>query len=345
MRTDQVFTNPIIKACVQVIKNTACENEFGPRERDAATHCRLCSVAAGFRFRGPRYAGIVAAGEFLRNMKPAAAFSIGLWTGAAVIAAVGLFYVQNSDRARGSASSSADSRLAAETEQIRLLEQENARLNAEVQRLKETASTLKSNLAQRAVEEPHRRLPFVRRPAASENPSPEPGTDNWIAQAVAGADAGALPELERLAERNDRRALEAVALLADQDQAAALTRVWRSGSLTPLRLVDATRYLAATMEVNPDAGQLLRALAADPNADPRLLEAAVDGLANPNFPVSFLRDVAVSPPPHFKPDYTERMRMLEALRSSVTNEDVRAYIDQAKGELQTRWSESNPAAP
>jgi len=95
-------------------------------------------------------------------MKPAAAFSIGLWTGAAVIAAIGLFYVQGSQRARSGTTSAADSELAATAEEIRSLEQENARLNAEVQRLKETASALKSNLAEIVTLENTRRIPFAR---------------------------------------------------------------------------------------------------------------------------------------------------------------------------------------
>jgi len=159
------------------------------------------------------------------------------------------------------------------------------------------------------------------------------------------ADVTALPQLEKLALRNNRRALEAVALLADRDQAATLTRVWRSGSLTMPRLVDATRFLAATMEINPDAEQLLRGLAADPNADARVLYAAVDGLANPNFPVSFEHDAAVPGPPHFKPDFAARIRMLENLRPSFTDADLRGYVDQVRAELQTRGAESNTAAP
>jgi hypothetical protein len=267
-------------------------------------------------------------------MKPAAAFSIGLWTGAAVIAAVGLFYVQGSERARSGATSVANSELAAKTEEIRLLGQENARLNAEVQRLKETASTLKSNLAERAMRDSIRRIPFVRSPIPTETAPADSPPDNWIEQAVAGADVTALPQLEKLAMKGDRRALEAVALLADRDQAATLTRVWRSGSLTLPNLTDATRYLAATMEVNPDAEQLLRGLAADPNADARVLYAAVDGLANPGFPVSLGHDMAVPAPPHFKPDFAGRIRVLEVLRLSFTNEDLRAYVDQLKSQLQ-----------
>jgi hypothetical protein len=273
-------------------------------------------------------------------MKAAAAFSIGLWTGAAVLAAVGLFYMQSSGRARSDAASAADSKLVAEAEQIRSLEQENARLNAEVERFRETAAVLKSNLAVQTVVELHRRVPFRRPPEETDAVS-----DNWVEQAVAGGDAAVLPELEKLALKNNRRAIEAVALLADQDQAATLTRVWRSGLLTLPRLVEATRYLAATMEVNPDAEQLLRGLAADTNADPRVLSAAVDGLANPSFPVSFEGEVPVLAPPHFKPDYAERMRMLDSLQASFTNEEMRAYVDQMKAELQTRSTEPAPPAP
>lgn len=297
-------------------------------------------LLAGFRFRVERGAAIVTAGESLRNMKPAAAFSIGLWTGAAVIAAVGLFYMQGFQRVRSNASSAANSELAARAEQIRLLEQENARLNAEVQRLKETATTLKSSLAARSTVELRRRVPYIRAPVepAPTDSVPEKSTQ----QPVASADATSLAQLEKLAETGNRRALEAVALLADQDRAATLTRVWRSGLLTLPNLVDATRYLAATMEVNPEAEQLLRGLAADQNADPRVLYAAVDGLTNPNFPVNFEGNLALPAPPHFKPDYAERIRMLEGLQPLFTDETLRASVDQARIELQRRWAESNP---
>ena len=279
-------------------------------------------------------------------MKPAAAFSIGLWTGAAVIAAVGLFTVQQFGRAHGGAASATDSNLVAASEQVQLLEQDNARLNAEVQRLKETAAALKSNLEEKSALETRRRIPFrIPSPEAEIPPSPSGVSSNWMEQAVASADVGALPELEKAAGRNNHRALEAIALLADRDQSATLTRVWRSGALTLPNQVDATRYLAATMEVNPDAEQLLRALASYPNTDSRLLYAAVDGLANPGFPVSFGRELPVPAPPHFKPDYAARMRMLESLRSSSADDNLHAYLDQAKTELQARWAETSPASP
>ena len=89
----------------------------------------------------------------------------------------------------------------------------------------------------------------------------------------------------------------------------------------------------------------MRGLAADPNADVRVLNAAVDGLANPNFPVSFGKAAAVQAPPHFKPDYPRRIQLLDNLRLTFTDDNVRAYADQAKTELQARWAQSNPAAP
>jgi len=300
----------------------------------------------GFRFRARPGATIVAADEFLRTMKPAAAFSIGLWTGAAVVAAVGLFYVQSAGRPRGGASSAADSKLAEEAEQIHSLEQENARLNAELQRFKETASILKSNLAeQTAAASSSRRVPFIFQPTGTGSSVAEEAPDSWVEQAVAGADATTLPRLEQLALKNNRRALEALALLAGLDQGATLTRVWRSGLLTLPRFVDATRYLAATMEVNPDAEQLLRGLAADPNTEPRTLYAVVEGLANPEVSTNAGSAGAATTASHFKTDYAGRIRLLDGLRSSFTNDDLRRYVDQAEAELQTRWAESNPPTP
>jgi hypothetical protein len=275
-------------------------------------------------------------------MKPAAAFSVGLWAGAAVVAAVGLFYVQGIDRGRSLMSPTANSDLIAKSEQIRLLEQENARLSAELQRLRETASMLKSNLEVKTTVPQPRRVPFMRVPPAAEVAPAEPAPDDWIEQAVAASDIEALPQLEEAAQKNNHRALEALALLADQDQAAALTRVWRSESLTPSNQADATRYLAATLEVNPLAEQLLRALATDPDTDMRVLSMALDGLANPAFPISFGRETSVPAPPHFKPDYSARLRVLDSLRAAVTDESFRVHADQARTELQTHWAEANP---
>ncbi len=190
-----------------------------------------------------------------------------------------------------------------------------------------------------------RRIPFIQSSGEPEASTPEVASESWMEKTVAEADAGALPQLEKLALRNNRRALEAIALLADQDQAGTLTRVWRSGALTPANQAVATRYLAATMELNPEAELILRGLVADANTDTRLLYSAVDGLSNPSFPVSFGRVAPIPPPPHFKPDYGRRMRVLDNLRSAFTDETARAYADQARADLQTRSTESNSNAP
>jgi hypothetical protein len=277
-------------------------------------------------------------------MKPAAAFSVGLWTGAAVVAAVGLFYLQGAASMRSNPSPTDNSELAVRSEKIRMLEQENARLSAELQRIRQTASTLKQDLDHQAAVDQPRRIPYRQLPAVAAAAAPAESED-WIEQAVASENATAIPQLEEAALKNDPRALEALALLADQDDAAGLTRVWRSNSLTPSNLAAATRYLAATIELNPIGEQLLRGLPADQSLDGRMLYAAVDGLSNPGFPVTLEHASSVIPPPHFKPDYALRLRMLDFLRTAVADENFRASVDQAKAELQTRWMESIPATP
>ena len=274
-------------------------------------------------------------------MKPSAAFSVGLWTGAAVVAAVGWFYMQNADRSRSSAFPAAHSELAAKSEQIRVLERENARLMAEAQSLRETASALKNNLAVRATVRQRQRVPIIPLSEATETAPAASVSENWIEQAITSADATMLPQLEEAALKNNRHALEALALLADQDQAAALMRVWRSGSLTLSNQVDATRYLAATMEVNPGAEQLLRGLALDPKTDARVLYAAVEGLANLNFSLSSGREF---PAPHTKADLSERIRVLDNLWTAITDENLRAFIDQKRDDLQGHLAEPAPAA-
>ena len=170
-------------------------------------------------------------------------------------------------------------------------------------------------------------------------------SEDWIEQAVVSEGATAIPQLEEAALKNDRRAIEALALLADQDQAAGLTRVWRSSSLTLPNLVTATRFIAATMELNPIGEQLLRGLPTDQNLDARMLYATVDGLSNPSFPVTLGHTLSLVAPPHFKPDYALRLRVLDLLRTAVADENFRASVDQAKTELQMRWAESMPATP
>ena len=259
------------------------------------------------------------------------------------MAAVGLFYVQGVSRMRSAASPGDVSELAVRSEKMRVLEQENARLSAELQRIRETASTLKKDLDNQTatVEQQARRIPFRRQSPTVTGPQSE----DWIEQAVETDDTAVLAQLEEAAMKNDHRALEALALLADQDQAAGLTRVWRSGLLNAANLVDATRYIAATLELNSSGEQLVRGLATDPAIDARTLSAAIDGLSNPSFPVTLSHSSSIVAPPHFKPDYAMRLRVLDALLASIADDNLRAGIDQAKADLQMRWTESMPVTP
>lgn len=274
-------------------------------------------------------------------MKPAAAFSVGLWTGAAVVAAVGWFYFQATERSGPGGVPRLSTELEAQAEQIRLLQQEKAHLQAETQRLKETAAALKSNLEARAETETRRRLPVSRTAAGAPGPAPEA----WIEEAVADGNVQWLPRLEAAALANNRHALEALALMAGQDSGQALMRVWRSRTLTLPNRLKATRYLAATMELNPDAEELLRGLVAEPGADVRLLYGMVDGIANPAFPVSLGRYVPIPAPPYFKPDYAMRLRLLDELRAAFADERLRQYAEQSRDELMTRWAQAESVSP
>lgn len=272
-------------------------------------------------------------------MKPAAAFSVGLWTGAAVVAAVGLVYVRSPARTAPATTEVArPTEMQSKTDQIFTLQQENTRQLAEIQRLKETVADLKSNIEERAVAEAPRRTPFVRFREAA----PETTDDRWIEEAVARGDAQALPKMEALAVQNNRPALEGVALLADLDGAEALLRVWQSPSLTLPNRLKVARYLAANIELNPEIEDQVRAAMVDARIDVRLLYGIVDGLANPSFAVSLAN---VPPPPHFRPDFQYRVRLLDYLRTGMTDERLRAYTVQAREELLGRWAQAEPVAP
>jgi len=206
-------------------------------------------------------------------MKPSAAFALGLWTGAVVVAALWLHHGSGADSWRPQTPANLTTQISDQADQIRELQQENARCVAEAERLKQTAAELTSNLA--ALAEPPatvRRIPFQRPPAAGDSA-------DWIEQAVAAGDKDAWTRLEQAALQNDERALDALARAADRDSGAALTRAWNSGHLTLVSKVKAARYLGATLEVNPQAETVLRALFEDASADMRLLFAAVDGIA------------------------------------------------------------------
>jgi len=240
-------------------------------------------------------------------MKPTAAFAVGLWTGALVMTAVGLvyywFWAGNLVKPALPATDSCATELATE-------KQENARLIAEVQRLRETVTELHS----RQPAEPIRRIPFRRVQSV-------PDIEPWILEATRNPDMQSLPKLEQAALQNNLDALDAVALLADRDKAETLTRLCASPLLNEAGKQRAALLLGATVELNPHAEELL--LTFTGNA-PARVDWAATGLETPGFATRLTQGTGIIPPPRFKPDYALRLRI-------VTN-----LIAVADGSLATR---------
>jgi hypothetical protein len=226
--------------------------------------------------------------------------------------------------------------LSDQADQIRDLQQENARLVAEAERLKQTVAELTSNLAAHTETSPvARRIPFQRPTAATD-------AESWMQDAVANGDKDALPQLEQAAQQNNEYALEALARLANHDAGAALTRTWNSGQLTFPNQVKVARYLGETLEVNPQGDGLLRALFENATTDLRLLYAAVDGIANPGPPAGPVLPVPLPGASPFEVDFAMRVKLLDAVRVATTDEQLGAHEEQARDELMSRWAEAEP---
>lgn len=274
------------------------------------------------------------------NVKPAAAFAAGLWIGAVVVAAIGAFNFRVWEPTRRDGEPRTAAEQTARDDEIQQLRQEQARLAAEAQRLRQTVTELKSNLDARAVPEGRRetrRVPSLRQSRSEESP------EVWIAEAVAGGGTQSLPRLEELANQNNEAALEALALVADRDGGAALTRVWNSASLSFANKVKATHYLAATLESNPRAAELLQSLFSSSATDARLLYAAVDGIANPGVEATDSLIQAL-PLPHPQPSFDLRVQLLDTLTASITDQRLLDHVDHARDELLTHWVQAEPAA-
>ncbi len=275
------------------------------------------------------------------NPKPAAAFAAGLWIGAVVGAAIVSFYLRVWDRPRRDDLPRASVETTRD-EEIQSLKQEQARLSAEAQRLRQTVADLKNDMETRSSPDTvpaARRVPF-RAPVATTNDSSEA----WIAEAVANGDTQALPRLEELASRNNETALEAVAALADRDNGAALARVWNSSSLSAVIRVKAAQLLAATLESNPHAVDFLQSLFSSSSTDVRLLYAVIEGIAKPgvDFPAPPGAPPAIRPSP--QPNFDLRLQLLDSFAASVVDPGLRARIDQARDDLLSRWVQAEPAA-
>lgn len=259
-------------------------------------------------------------------MKSAAAFAAGLWTGAVVVAGVGIFYLRILEFGHHDTVPSGQEKL--ET-RIQLLQQDQARAQAEEARLKQTISELQSKLEARATVDTRRQLRTARREATEIEPPPE----TWIVDAVVKGDTEALPRLEQAALESNIAAIDALAMLAEHDNGETLTRIWNSDKLTVTARQRATLLLAATAEVNPRAEELLQSIFTTPPADPLLREAALAGILMPDFSTRLRQGDGFPAPPHFRPDYAYRLRLVDGWRGAVTNEQLLALIDHVRDKL------------
>ena len=249
-------------------------------------------------------------------MKPAAAFAVGLWTGALVMTAVGLVYFY-----RGAGPVSKPPVPAQDQWEVQLatLNQENARLVAEAQRLRETVAEMHSR--------PADVLPVRRPPVRQLAGAPE--IEPWILESVHNPDAQSLLKLEQAALQNSLPALDALALLADQDHAETLVRVAASSDLNATGRQRAALLLGACVEISPQVGELLLALTGN---DQALALKAVVGLETPRF----VTRLGVPPRPRLKADYALRLRILSALQTAVSDESLMARLDEGRAKIAQR---------
>jgi hypothetical protein len=255
-------------------------------------------------------------------MKPVTAFAVGLWAGAVIVLGVGAFNWRAWKQAHSVPAPELLATLEAKEAKIQLLRQQVSSLSVEVQQLRRSVLESKSQMAaQTAANSPRgsRRIPFRRLP-----PAAAPAADQWVANAVAQGDAAALTELEEAASQNNGLALEGLAWLADRDGGAALMRVWGAPTLTDSNRALATRLLAETVEANPQAEEWLRGLFATPDADQRLLVAALAGLAAPTVSSRSAR---------LPVDVPARLRLFDLLRVVFADDKVNEQLDQMRTNL------------
>lgn len=248
-------------------------------------------------------------------MKPVAAFAVGLWTGALVMTAVGGLYFSLWAGAAGKPAAPVQDQLEA---QLAGLKQENAQIAAEAQRLRETVTELRN----RPAAEPARRIPFRRALVA-------PDVEPWILENIRNPDAQSLAKLEQAAVQNNLDALDALAVLADRDNAEALVRVAAAPSLNSTGKQRAGLLLGATVELNPHAEELLLALA---GSDAGWARLAMLGLESPHV----VTRLGVTPPAGVKSDYALRLRILSGIRATTTDEAFAARLEQARVKISQR---------
>jgi hypothetical protein len=101
--------------------------------------------------------------------------------------------------------------------------------------------------------------------------------------------------------------------------------------------------LAATLELNPRAETLLSPLFTGTPIDPQMREAALAGMMMPDFTTRLRQSSDFPVPPHFRPDYALRLRLVEGWRAVVTDERTLQSIDRARERLLQRTAETAPA--
>ncbi len=262
-------------------------------------------------------------------MKPVAAFAAGLWVGAVAAVAIGVFYLRVWELRSGPASPALGETLQS---RVQTLQQDQVRSQTEVTRFKQTIAELQSRLDALPVVEARRQSRLNRQQLASSELPVEP----WIVDAVVRGDTTALPRLEQAALQNNLPALDAVALLADRDNGEALTRVWNSSALNAATRQRAALLLAATVESSLPAEELLLALFSTESPEPRVREAALAGILNPEFSTPLQRSDGFPAPPHVRPDYSRRLLMVEMWHASVIDPQLQKVIDRVHAKLAQR---------
>jgi hypothetical protein len=266
------------------------------------------------------------------TIKPSAAFTVGLATGALLALGVATLSWRPWQRTGASPSPQLTAALQSKDEEIQRLQQQLAAQAVEVQQLRRSIVDAKSNLTAQAVTEaarPIRRVPFRRQTV-----EPLPSGQQWVLDAVVSADTGAMAELEAAAAQNNSLALEGLALLADRDGGASLMRVWNAETLSESNRIHATRLIAATAELHPQAWAWLQELATTPNVQRNFLVAALAGLANPSFPSRLLgQDPRIGAPPRFAVDVTTRLRTFDAIRAAFPENRLNEPLDRLRADL------------
>lgn len=271
-------------------------------------------------------------------MKPAAAFAVGLWTGAAVMAGVGLFYLQLTHRHRADVPAASE---ALWESRFQALQQDHVKLAAETQRLRQTVAELRAQLPVASAPPPSTPAETARLARQLRvRPAPDAEVEPWILAAVQAADPQALARLEQAAAA-DPAALDALALLAPLDNAEALTRVWLLPGLDPNVRQRATLLLAAVIETHPQPEEWIQSLA----GNLPLQEAALAGLSTTHSISRLARQSGARALPALKPDHALRLRLVEMLRAGLTDESLAAQAERVRERLLQQSGESAAVAP